>query len=198
MEKSIFDERIGAIKKGLEIGLGTSNKYMYTQCSVCGKRRWVLFRFNTGRPVSDRCHTCALKSLRGRRSISWKGGKPKTGDGYIMVAIDEADFFYPMARGQHRLVLEHRLIMARYLNRCLNRRELIHHKNGIKTDNRIENLEIVSRRQHTKDHVSGYKLGYQHACKDIEELRARVTLLDTEITLLRGQLEAQGRYGYVR
>jgi hypothetical protein len=46
-------------------------------------------------------------------------------------------------------VMEHRLVMEAHLGRLLNRREQIHHRNGIKSDNRLENLEIVT---HAKPH----------------------------------------------
>lgn len=48
---------------------------------------------------------------------------------------------------------EHRRIMEEYLWRELSKDEIVHHKNWDKSDNRIENLEIMTREEHTRMHV---------------------------------------------
>lgn len=51
----------------------------------------------------------------------------------------------------------HRYLMEQQIGRALTRNEVVHHKNGDKQDNRIENLEVMTLAEHTRLHAKGRK-----------------------------------------
>jgi hypothetical protein len=80
----------------------------------------------------------------GPQNTCWKGGKHTDKDGYIQASIKfhypDLVLFYPT---RYRIP-EHDAIMSRYVSRALLPDETVHHKNGIRDDNRLDNLEIWS------------------------------------------------------
>ena len=81
---------------------------------------------------------------------AWKGGKYLGSRGYMFVYSPDHPF-----QNSQKYVLEHRLVMEKYLGRYLRPKEVVHHINGIKDDNRIENLMLFeTTNQHGKYHAS--------------------------------------------
>lgn len=88
------------------------------------------------------------RNLNGKNNGHWKGGIHKRIDGYELVRKG----IVPAKTKGARYILKHRLVMEEYLRRPLLKSEIVHHKNGNRSDNRIQNLEIMSQAKHAKLH----------------------------------------------
>lgn len=80
----------------------------------------------------------------------WKGGITKKishGRWERFIKIPEDDPLFEMVDGGG-YVREHRLIFSRYIGRPLTRSETVHHINGDTLDNRIENLQLRTAKNH--------------------------------------------------
>lgn len=106
-------------------------------CNICKSKDGLIL--NKKSENYGMCRKCYFR-LRYKR---WYVDK----DGYIL--IKQEDHPYKTYSGY---VLEHRLVYENYLGRYLNKNEVIHHKNGIKGDNRLENLELTTVKDHQKLH----------------------------------------------
>ena len=89
---------------------------------------------------SETCSTCRVHAQE--HNGNWKGGKTYHKPGYRMI-LDRA---HPRA-GSGGYVFEHILVMEAELGRPLWPDETVHHRNGVRDDNRPENLELWVRPQ---------------------------------------------------
>ena len=85
--------------------------------------------------------TQSEKQAKGPRHSNWIGGRAVDTNGYVYIKMHCDDKFFDMAYLSD-YVPEHRLVMAKHLNRSLTKKETVHHINGNRSDNRIENLQL--------------------------------------------------------
>lgn len=172
--------KIGEIRRAREVGRKGKWLYVWAVCPRCRKGRWVVKCQQKER--TGLCIHCSgkknqklmLKKRNGMKGINhpqWKGGRNAT-MGYIKVLLQPNDPYYPMTdpRGY---VFEHRLVMAKHLGRCLHSWEIVHHKDGVRSNNALSNLELMSDSNHS----------------DITILQTKMKAMEEELSLLRRENE---------
>ena len=113
------------------------------KCNICNKEKeytYSIIKKGGGLFCSTECRAVWIgESRKMNKHPNWKGGKRKDKRGYILIK---------QKSGNKGYIREHRLVMGKHLGRKLDKWEAIHHKNGIKDDNRLSNLEIVTLKTH--------------------------------------------------
>ncbi|KKM20339.1 hypothetical protein LCGC14_1646390 [marine sediment metagenome] len=146
-------------KKGRFIGKGKK----ICICEKCDNQ-FRIFDSRLGRFCSRKCyleyprHPSWNKGLKGfkhsgsfkigKQHINWKGGKNIGIEGYILIYKPN----HPCVNSS-TYVQEHRLVMEEHLGRYLTKKEIVHHINFDRADNRLGNLHLFKNRsEHTKYH----------------------------------------------
>lgn len=80
--------------------------------------------------------------LAGERNPAWRGGRRVRHDGYVELWTPNGP------------ELEHRAVMSRALGRALSSDELVHHRDRNKQNNELANLELTTRSDHAREHLS--------------------------------------------
>ena len=99
-----------------------------------------------------------MSKKKGSLSSHWKGGWRIDNHGYVRIWTGKA------------YILEHRVVMEYYLKRELKDSEIVHHINGNRRDNRIENLMIVTRASHKSGDMAYIKICCPY-CKNMLGIR---------------------------
>ena len=170
---------VGEIK---QVYYKESRRHIWVRCPVCQQERWAQERSYIAGGKTGLCLDCFNKSDKarqagdkGRHNRKLKSGHNNNKErSYIYKKIGKDDFFYPMATKEGK-VAEHRLVMAKHLNRCLLPWEVVHHKNGNRKDNKLENLQLLPTSIH-------------HLVDN--ETKAYIRKLESELAQLKGKLPA--------
>ncbi len=87
--------------------------------------------------------------ISGPNNYHWSGGRKKHSGGYVLVYAPN----HP-SRDRNGFVLEHRLVMESAIGRVLTDKDIVHHINGNKQDNRLCNLQLTNRADHARHHMN--------------------------------------------
>lgn len=140
-------------------------------CQECGKM-FETPKWATSRRDRERCRFCSKtcsnrNTARNRASTKGWIRDPK---GYILVRAPQ----HPMA-SREGYVMQHRLVAAEMLGRMLKPNEVVHHLNGVKDDNRPENLEVMEKAEHDrKQKHRGWHTTMCPHCGGLIQARSRV------------------------
>ena len=133
------------VKQLSEFNKGTGIHGVKKLCRVCTRiaAQGVCQDCNgpTAKKATIRCNDCKKMALVGENSPFWRGGRQER-NGYVELNMPS----HPNANNSGR-VFEHTVVMSKHLGRPLAKGENVHHKNGVRNDNRIENLELWSTSQ---------------------------------------------------
>lgn len=108
-----------------------------------------------GKRLSATPESAAARSRNGRKNrgrrfgvYEFGGHEKKRSDGYIKVYVPD----HPRASSDG-YVMKHTLVMERHIGRFLNEDEVVHHVNHVRDDNRLENLRLMTKREHQSLHM---------------------------------------------
>lgn len=142
------------IAKYLKMSIGKIHKYFHLYNIEVRPRINEFTKENISKSQKGKKYSLGVKrseETKEKMSIVRSNGigkKTINQKGYVRVYFPD----HPKA-DKRGFVFEHDLIMECAIGRWLKPDEVVHHKNGIKKDNRLKNLELMTRKEHSKLHI---------------------------------------------
>ena len=140
--------------------------FILGKCKCCNEDIPIRSKDKALQRYKTKGHYLKHKDQTGEKNPAWKGGQVTTYQGYLNTTRPKDDLFKHMYKPQHRIIYE------QHYNCCLLSTTIIHHKNENRKDNRIENLEALTRSQHISLHN---KIRYNSV--DIDKRTCKICLV---------------------
>ena len=133
-------------------------------CKNCGSDFWRSPWHRKNRGGAKYCSRKCMYS-----SQDWKLKHSKENNGNYKGGKTTSRGYKMIYSGNNKYVFEHRLIMEKVLGRPLKKDEVVHHLNGIRSDNRPENLSVMFKNLHDSEGHT-YILILQERIRHLESL----------------------------
>ena len=146
---------IGDIAKKLDMSVGKIYKYfkiynIETRKTLSKKAREQISNANKGKkhPKGYKLTNKTKEKIRMKCLKKGIGHKKTRADGYVAIYFPD----HPKSNSEG-YIMEHVLVMECNIGRWLKDDEVVHHKNHKRNDNRIENLQLMTFREHARLHM---------------------------------------------
>ena len=160
---------------------GTKTLHLRT-CAFC-KKEILINTFESRKKIKYCSRICASKVTKNGfkkgndyGKFNFKGGFINKNDGYKVV------------RGKR----EHRVVIGKKLGRNLTKNEVVHHKNHKRTDNRLENLILLSKAEHIKIHQKESKK-IKRRCSECQKSFITNSMVNKKICSKKCRMERNNR-----
>lgn len=127
-------------------------------CQQCGQS----YQTSPSNPHSHYCSDkCRGLARRGENHPLYKGGCIHIRNGYRCISVDGKGY------------MEHRYVMEQHIGRSLLRSEHVHHIDGNRSNNALENLELIPASEHYKVHLKTFRSETHKQCSKCHVIKPR-------------------------